>query len=78
MEVAVSGPVQLSRLMSFDGVSKHRSMARAMRRGLVTLFGTSAPKRPFNNRSRKSGSREQQVEKERFYNEIKGGTYQQL
>lgn len=74
MGMIVAGPAQLSRLMVFDGVSRYRSVSRAMRRGLVTLFGTVAPKRPFNNKSRKSGSRNQQVEKERFYHELKGRT----
>lgn len=49
-----TGPDILRNLMVFDAVSKYKSVARAMRRGDVTKFGTIAPKRPFNNRANTS------------------------
>lgn len=50
-------------LKVFDGVSKFKSIRRAMRKGLVTPWGRIAPKRPFNNRSRKKGTRPLEIEK---------------
>ena len=58
-------------LKVFDGVSKFKSIRRAMRRGHVTPWGTVAPKRPFNNRSRKKGTRPLEIEKERIYGQLK-------
>lgn len=58
-------------LKVFDGVSKFKSIRRAMRRGHVTPWGTIAPKRPFNNRSRKRNTRPLQVEKESIYGQLK-------
>lgn len=58
-------------LKVFDGVSKFKSVRRAMRRGHVTPWGTVAPKRPFNNRSRKKGTRPLEIEKERIYGQLK-------
>lgn len=58
-------------LKIFDGVSKFKSIRRAMRRGHVTPWGTVAPKRPFNNRSRKKGTRPLEIEKERIYGQLK-------
>lgn len=58
-------------LKVFDGVSKFKSIRRAMRRGHVTSWGTVAPKRPFNNRSRKKGTRPLEIEKERIYGQLK-------
>ena len=58
-------------LKIFDGVSKFKSIRRAMRRGQVTPWGTVAPKRPFNNRSRKKGTRPLEIEKERIYGQLK-------
>lgn len=52
------GPEELKDLIIFDAVSKYKSVARAIRRGDVTKYGTIAPKRPFNNRvnsSRRAG-----------------------
>ena len=58
-------------LKVFDGVSKFKSIRRAMRKGLVTPWGRIAPKRPFNNRSRKKGTRPLEVEKEKIYGQLK-------
>lgn len=58
-------------LKVFDGVSKFKGIRRAMRRGHVTPWGTVAPKRPFNNRSRKKGTRPLEIEKERIYGQLK-------
>lgn len=49
-EVLVAGPEILKNLIIFEAVTK-QSVARAMRRGDVTKFGTLVPKRPFNNRA---------------------------
>ena len=49
---------ELKDLIIFDAVSKYKSVARAIRRGDVTKYGTITPKRPFNNRvntSRRAG-----------------------
>lgn len=43
-------------LVNFNGVSKYKSVARAIRKGYVTPEGYVAPKRPFNNRKDKSKS----------------------
>lgn len=43
-------PEELKDLIIFDAVSKYKSVARAIRRGDVTKYGTITPKRPFNNR----------------------------
>lgn len=58
-------------LKVFDGVSKFKSIRRAIRKGYVTPWGTIAPKRPFNNRSRKKGTRPLEIEKERIYGQLK-------
>lgn len=58
-------------LKVFDGVSKFKGVRRAMGRGHVTPWGTVAPKRPFNNRSRKKGTRPLEIEKERIYGQLK-------
>lgn len=47
-------PEELKDLIIFDAVSKYKSVARAIRRGDVTKYGTIAPKRPFNNRANTS------------------------
>lgn len=57
------GPEELKDLIIFDAVSKYKSVARAIRRGDVTKYGTIAPKRPFNNRantSRRAGVKAEQ------------------
>lgn len=59
-------------LKIFDGVSKFKSIRRAMRRGLVTPWGRVAPKRPFNNRSRVKGTRPMEEWKERLYGQLRG------
>lgn len=38
-------------LHSLAGVSKFKSIRRAIRRGHVSIFGDIYPKRPFNNRN---------------------------
>ena len=58
-------------LKVFDGVSKFKSIRRAIRKGYVTPWGTIAPKRPFNNRSRKKGTRPLEIEKEKIYGQLK-------
>lgn len=47
-------PEELKDLIIFDAVSKYKSVARAIRRGDVTKYGTITPKRPFNNRANTS------------------------
>lgn len=53
-ELLVMGPEILKDLKIFEAVSKYKSVARAMRRGDVTKYGTLVPKRPFNNRANTS------------------------
>lgn len=46
--------VNLSNLRYFEGVSKFKSIKRAIKRGLVSPSGIFYPKRPFNNRGNSS------------------------
>ena len=39
-------------LRQFSGISKCRSIRRAIKRGHISMFGDMYPKRPFNNRQR--------------------------
>lgn len=41
-------------LISFDGVSKFKSVFRAVRRGHVSPTGVIYPNRPYNNRANTS------------------------
>lgn len=43
-------------LRGYLGVSKYKSIRRAIRRGLVSLYGEIYPKRPFSNRKRGKGT----------------------
>ena len=43
-------------LRTFEGVSKFRSIRRAIRRGHVSLYGDVYPRRPLSNRKRKKGT----------------------
>ena len=68
-------PEELKDLIIFDAVSKYKSVARAIRRGDVTKYGTITPKRPFNNRantSRRAGVNS------RTMNEYKKSSYGRL
>ena len=58
-------------LRTFDAVSKFKSVKRAIKRGHVSLDGIIFPNRPFNNRSRKKGTRSLEIEKERIYEQLK-------
>lgn len=58
-------------LRTFGAVSKFKSVRRAIKRGHVSLDGFVFPKRPFNNRSRKKGTRPLEIEKERIYEQLK-------
>lgn len=61
--------VGIIHLRNFTGVSKFKSIRRAMRRGLVSLFGDIYPRRPFNNRKQRAGSLE--LKKKRIYEAFK-------
>lgn len=69
------GPEELKDLIIFDAVSKYKSVARAIRRGDVTKYGTITPKRPFNNRA--NSSRRASVNS-RTMNEYKKNIYGRL
>lgn len=58
-------------LRTLGAVSKFKSVRRAIKRGHVSLDGFVFPKRPFNNRSRKKGTRPLEIEKERIYEQLK-------
>lgn len=58
-------------LRTSGAVSKFKSVRRAIKRGHVSLDGFVFPKRPFNNRSRKKGTRPLEIEKERIYEQLK-------
>lgn len=52
-------------ISNFSGVSKFRSVRRAIRRGQVDLFtGAIYPKRPFNNRKATKGRKFNEDRKE--------------
>ena len=53
-------------LHSFIGVSKYKSIRRAIRRGHVSIFGDLYPRRPYNNR----GTKESKIRRE-IYGKIK-------
>lgn len=62
------------RLITFEGVKKFKSIKRAIRKGLVTGYGTLIPKRPFNNRkntSKYGNSRETNEYKKQMYETFK-------
>lgn len=78
-EVLVMGPEILKDLKIFEAVSKYKSVARAMRRGDVTKYGTLVPKRPFNNRANTSNrkgvhSRVMNEYKKSIYGKLTGQT----
>ena len=69
----------LKDLKIFEAVSKYKSVARAMRRGDVTKYGTLVPKRPFNNRANTSNrkgvhSRVMNEYKKSIYGRLTGQT----
>lgn len=74
-EVLIAGPEILKNLIIFEAVTKYKSVARAMRRGNVTKFGTLIPKRPFNNRANTSTREDVHS---RVMNEIKKNIYGRL
>lgn len=52
-------------IFSYNGVSKFKSVRRAIRRGKVDLFtGVVYPRRPFNNRKPTNGRRFNESRKE--------------
>ena len=48
-------------LRSFMGVSKYKSIRRAIRRGNVSIFGDLYPRRPYNNRGTKDSKVKRQI-----------------
>ena len=69
-EPQYNNPEMVLHLATYNAVSKHKSIRRAIRKGHVTSWGEEVPKRPFNNRKRTSG-RELQITKEKIYGELK-------
>ena len=61
-----------SRLITFDGVLKFKSINRAIKRGHASMYGEVYPKRPFNNRKNTPG-RKLNALKQSIYNELKYG-----
>lgn len=62
-------------IQSLEGVSKFKSVRRAIKRGNVSLEGVIYPKRPFNNR--KNSSRRKDIHS-RVINEKKKAIYGQI
>ena len=54
-------------IFTFNGVSKYKSIRRAIRRGHVSPIGMIYPNRPFNNRKNKP----LETLKRKIYNGIK-------
>lgn len=53
-------------LRSFVGVSKYKSIRRAIKRGHISIFGDIYPRRPYNNR----GTKESKIRRE-IYGKIR-------
>ena len=70
-EPQYNNPEMVLHLATYNAVSKHKSISRAIRKGQVTHWGEEVPKRPFNNRKRTDG-REMQITKERIYGQLTG------
>ena len=70
-EPQYNNPEMVLHLATYNAVSKHKSIRRAIRKGQVTHWGEEVPKRPFNNRKRTDG-RELQITKERIYGQLTG------
>ena len=70
-EPQYNNPEMVLHLATYNAVSKHKSIRRAIRKGQVTHWGEEVPKRPFNNRERTDG-REMQITKERIYGQLTG------
>ena len=70
-EPQYNNPKMVLHLATYNAVSKHKSIRRAIRKGQVTRWGEEVPKRPFNNRKRTDG-REMQITKERIYGQLTG------
>ena len=70
-EPQYNNPKMVLHLATYNAVSKHKSIRRAIRKGYVTSWGEEVPKRPFNNRKRTDG-REMQITKERIYGQLTG------
>lgn len=61
-------------IFSYNGVSKFKSVRRAIKRGKVDLFtGIVYPRRPFNNRKPTKGRRFNESRRE-IYERITGGS----
>lgn len=63
--------VEYINLLTYEAVSRFRSIRRAIRRGHVNHYGVIYPNRPFNNRNRSNGTRPLEIEKERIYGQLK-------
>lgn len=62
-------------LVYFAGITKFRSINRAIRRGNVTSSGVIAPSRPFNNRANTSSRKKKHS---RVYNQYKRIIYNNM
>jgi hypothetical protein len=62
-------------LTTFEAVGRFKSVRRAIRRGLVSLYGAVLPKRPFNN---KANTCKRKGHHSRVLNERKKMIYEQF
>ena len=69
-EPQYNNPEMVLHLATYNAVSKHKSIRRAIRKGQVTHWGEEVPKRPFNNRTSKKNTRP--------FNELRKVIYGQL
>lgn len=60
-----------TRLLTFEAVSKFKSVNRAMRRGHISTIGIIYPRRPFNNRSNKNNTRPINELRKKIYGELR-------
>lgn len=58
-------------LLRFEAVSKFKSVKRAWRRGHISVYGIIYPKRPFNNRTSKKGTRPFNGLREKIYEQLR-------
>lgn len=59
------------KLIVFEAVAKYKSVNRAFRRGHVSPYGQIYPRRPFNNRTPRKGTRPINELKKMIYGQLR-------
>lgn len=71
IEKSVEQSIDKLNLITYQNVSKCKSIRRAIRRGTISKYGIKYPKRPFNNRKNKPLEDEKRVIYKNFKNKNK-------